>query len=263
MSRRVKLRGAQRRQPARKGITLRERLLRAAPVALAGVLVCILIAGLIYLPRVIDGYPIRSVQVEGVQDSRRQLEVQTVLQELVTGENFFSLPLQKIYRSAMGLSWVQSAAVRREWPDSVVLVIEERVPVAVWNEDVLVSSSGEPFNALQKYATETLPRLSGPVNRLSEVMEYYHSMSKVLVEGGLRIHTLSVDSRLSATVTLDNGVLLMVDRDQYATKLRRFVGLYQQVLMQDSRTVKRVDLRYGDGIAVQWQDAETDSDERA
>ena len=264
MNQRVRLRGARKRLEPRHKSTIRERLLRAAPMALAGVLVCMLIAGLIWLPRVMDGYPILAVQVEGVKDSRRQLEVQTVLEELVSGENFFSLPLQGIYQRAMGLSWVESAAVRREWPDRVVLSISERVPVAVWNANVLVSSSGQPFDALHKYAVDTLPQLKGPADRLGEVMDYYHSMSKVLLNTGLRIRVLAVDARLSARLTLDNGMQLVVDRQQYATKLRRFVHLYRNVLAEDSRTVKRVDLRYGDGIAVQWLDsAATESDKSA
>lgn len=262
MTKRVRLRGAQRKQ-SRPAVPMADRISRAAPVALAGVLLCALIAGLIYLPSVMDGYPIRAVQVEGVKDPRRQHEVQAVLEDLVSGENFFTLPLKRIYRDAKNLAWVDQARVRREWPDRVVLSIEERVPVAVWNSASLVSSSGERFEALQKYAVDSLPRLSGPDQYLATVMEYYHSMSKVLLGSGMRIRSLDVNARLTARLFLDNGIELMVDREQYANKLRRFARLYEGVLAQDSRRVKRVDLRYGDGMAVTWQPvADKESDER-
>lgn len=263
-ARRVKLRGAQPRRTAKPRETLRMRMARAVPYLLASVLLMVLIGGLIYLPRVLDGYPIQSVKVEGVNDSRRQQEVQVVLESLVSGENFFSVPLQRIYQRAGQIAWVESASVRRDWPDSVVLTIRERVPVAVWNEAELVASSGRPFSAMDRYNIETLPRLSGPAERLMDVMGYYHSMSKVLAQSGLRIRAMAVDARLTARLELDNDMAVVVDRENYARKLRRFVTLYESVLASDSRGVERVDLRYGDGIAVQWRKTTTnESDKRA
>jgi cell division protein FtsQ len=217
---------------------------------------------MIYLPGKLDQYPINSVGVEGVQDNRRQAEVRMALSGLVADENFFSVPLAEVFRTARALEWVADVQVRRSWPDRLVLLIEERVPVAVWNGGLLVSTSGEPFRALQQYNVDGLPHLYGPTERLSAVMDYYHSMSKVLAPVGLQIKRLDVDARLTAKLQLDNGVTLMVDRHQYARKLRRFVRMYDGVLSADERGLTRVDLRYADGMAVQWQQTSPSTDKR-
>ena len=60
--------------------------------------------------------------------------------------------------------------------------------------------------------------------------------------------------RLVADLTLDNQMQVVVDRENYVGKLRRFTRLYRGVLSSDSRGVARVDLRYADGIAVTWRD---------
>ena len=258
----VKLRGARPLpvKPARK--PLAERLSAAMPLLLGGVVLLGLIGGLIWVPGQLDDYPIRRVGVEGVQDERRQAEVRMVLSGLVADENFFSVPLAEVFRTTRSLEWVEDVQVRRAWPDELILTIQERVPVAVWNDDLLVSTSAEPFRALKQYSVDGLPRLSGPQDQLAEVMDYYHSMSKVLAPAGLQIRRLTVDARLTARLELDGDLMLVVDRQQYARKLRRFVRMYEGVLAADERGLARVDLRYADGMAVQWREASPSTDRR-
>ena len=245
-------------------LSLRRRLQRALPWALASVALLTLMAGVIWLPRAMEAWPVEQVSVRGVEDERRQQQVRAVLSGVVRGENFFSVPLARLHEELASLSWVSEARVRRSWPDRVELEVRERVPVAVWNGEVLVSGGGTPFAALDKYRTEGLPQLSGPERRLDEVMEYYHGMSRILRGSGMAIQSLSVDARLTARVELREGPVLVVDRDGFAGKLRRFMTLHEQVLERESRRPVRVDLRYADGMAVTWEDpGEPEDDERA
>lgn len=234
-------------------VPIRQRLAAALPWLLVSMVAVVLVAGVIWLPRVMDHYPIRKVGVDGVHDARRQQQVQTALASLVRDANYFSVPLDAIYRRASSLTWVADVSVRRQWPGTVKLDIKEREPVAVWNESVLVSSNGEPFKALKEYDLAGLPRLDGPEQRLDEVMGFYHSMSKVLRGVNLSIKRMEVNARLTARLTLNNDMLVVVDRENYVSKLRRFVRLYRGVLSTDSRQVARADLRYADGIAVTWR----------
>ena len=255
-----RVRGARRKvAPTRQPANFSRRLASALPWVLASLLLCLVLTGVIYLPRAMDAYPIQSVKVEGVKDVRRQQEVQAALSDVVSDENFFSVSLADVYRQARALEWVADVQVRRQWPGQLVIRIDERVPVAVWNKDTLISNAGEPFKALSKYNLAGLPALHGPADRLPTVLDYYHSMSKVLTPVGRKIQRLDVDARLTARLQLDDGVKLVVDREDYARKLRRFVQLFDAVLASDSRGLARVDLRYPDGIAVQWREPDTQS----
>lgn len=259
----VKLRGARPNAVPAPRQPLAERLASALPMLLGGLALLALITGMIYLPGVLAGYPIERVAVEGVKDERRQNEVRLTLSGLVAEESFFTVSLADVFRQTRALPWVADVQVRRRWPDTLVLTVEERVAVAVWNDDLLVATSGDAFRALKQYDTLSLPRLQGPEERLSAVMDYYHSMSKVLSPARLSIRELQVDARLTARLELDNGIRLVVDRHQFAKKLRRFVRVYHGVLAADVRGVAQVDLRYADGMAVQWQQSSPLTDKRA
>lgn len=247
-------RGSGARPAPVRGPGLGQRLSQATPWLLMGLVLVGVLASLIWLPRFMDQYPIRQVKVEGVNDERRQQEIQVNLSERISGENFFSVPLGRVHEQVSTIPWVAGVSVRRQWPGTLVLSVEERTPVAVWNDALLVSSAGEPFTGLDKYSVESLPKLSGPERRLDEVMAYYHSMSKLLQQVDLGIRSMQVDARLTARLELDNGIVVVVDREAYAHKLRRFVRLYQGALGMDSRGLARVDLRYADGMAVQWRE---------
>lgn len=242
----------------RNGVAWRARLAAALPWTLAAVSLAGVLAGVIYMPRMLSAWPLEEVSVTGVSDARRQEAVRVSLSELLADENFFSVPLERIHDRVTDLAWVSGASVRRRWPDRLVLDVTERVPVAVWNEDTLVSSSGEAFSAVEQYATEGLPRLSGPEDRLDEVMNYYHGITKMLDELDPDIRVMAVDERLTARLELDSGAKLIVDRDGYTAKLRRFVRFYQEVARPVERRLARVDLRYGNGLAVRWRDEDTD-----
>ncbi len=53
-------------------------------------------------------------------------------------------------------------------------------------------------------------------------MGFYHSMGKTLADVDLTIRSMDVNARLTARLTLNNDMELVVDREHYTTKLRRF-----------------------------------------
>ncbi len=248
-----------RRAQSQEGAGWRARLAAALPWTLAALSLVGVLAGVIYMPRLLSAWPLQEVSVTGVSDVRRQEAVRVSLSELLADENFFSVPLERIHDRVTDLAWVAGASVRRRWPDRLELNVTERIPVAVWNSDSLVSSSGELFPSVKQYATEELPRLSGPEDRLDEVMNYYHGITKMLNELDPDIRVMAVDERLTARLELDSGAELIVDRQDYTAKLRRFVRFYQEVARPAERRLARVDLRYGNGLAVRWRDEDKDA----
>lgn len=244
-----------RQQPKTASPSLRARLSAALPWAMLMSGLLLVVATIIFLPRLLDEWPVAQVKVEGVTTEVRQQQLSARLVDLLAGKNFFTVSLDDLRDRAADIDWVAQVDVSRRWPDTLVLSVHERVPVAVWNDQQLISNQGVVFTALAEYDTSKLPHLSGPTRKVAQVMNYYHSISQALAGLGLGIQKLDVDARLTARLTLDNGLLVVVDRDNFAFKLQRFARLYSKVLTRDGRSVKRADLRYADGVAVQFADA--------
>lgn len=230
----------------------RQRLALSLPWALLSGLLLLCVSGLIYLPGWLASWPIEEVKVKGVTNQLRQQQLSASLGQVLAGENFFSVSLSGLRQRAESLDWVAAVSVSRQWPDTLVLNISERVPLAVWNDSRLVSNQGVVFAAADKYNTSGLPHLFGSLKNVERVMNYYRSISQALGGLGLKVKTLKVDARLTAHLTLANGLLLVVDRDNFAFKLQRFAKLYRRVLEPKGRELERVDLRYANGVAVRY-----------
>jgi len=54
--------------------------------------------------------------------------------ELIDG-NYFSLDANKITKSLHTLPWVEKVRLRRKWPDTLMIDIEEYQPIALWGQD--------------------------------------------------------------------------------------------------------------------------------
>ena len=109
------------------GVSLRARISAAFPWALLMMGLLLIGSALIYLPRLLDEWPIRHVQVQGVATDMRQQQLSARLGNLLAGQNFFTVSLSALRDRADSLDWVASCDVSRIWPDPLVFTVQERV----------------------------------------------------------------------------------------------------------------------------------------
>ena len=76
------------------------------------------------------------------------LSLQTALAGQVRG-NFFLMDLDAARRRIESAPWVRHAIVRRVWPATLQVRIEEQQPLAYWNENQMINTWGEAFTANQ------------------------------------------------------------------------------------------------------------------
>jgi len=90
-------------------------------------------------------FPIRSVVVEGVYQFADQDEMrERVMTQAAKG--FFNLDIENIQRDVEQLPWVRNAYVRRVWPESITVHVEEHKPIARWGEKSLVTDGFRLFS---------------------------------------------------------------------------------------------------------------------
>ncbi len=179
------------------------------------------------------------------------------------GRSFFATDLSDIKTRLEQRPWVESAAVRRVWPDRLAVEIREKKPLAYWSDGRLVSRKGEVFAPRNPEVAGNLPVLSGPDERVMDVIRMAQDMSETLTEHGLGFAGLELEQRGAWTLTLANGIEVVLGRDQVDERFARFVTVYQERLVSRADEVRRVDARYSNGVAVKWKQDETASGKKS
>lgn len=169
------------------------------------------------------------------------------------GKSFFATDLADVKADLEQRPWVESAAVKRVWPDRLLIEIREKKPLAYWNNDKLVSRSGELFAPGNREVAGKLPLLSGPDERVSEVIRMARSLADTLTERRIGFAGLTLEERGAWTLTLANGIEVALGRDQVEERFERFLTVYEGRLAVRADEVRRVDARYTNGVAVQWK----------
>lgn len=194
---------------------------------------------------------IKSVQVEGMFEYVQPLEVKQVAASF-SQQGFLGVDVGHVKLAIEALPWVKQASVRRIWPDTLYVSVEEQTAAARWGERGLVSPDGELFFPQNVAEFLQLPVLMGPGSHGALVLTQYRRLRGLLDGHELAIAQLEQDERRAWVVTLSSGIKLLLGRKESEARLSRFIDIYPTVLMKWARTIDEVDLRYTNGFAVRW-----------
>jgi len=238
------------------------RTLNTITRAMLGVLLlCLLYGGYKWLSRQ-PMFDFRVVQVRAVKGASLHyvdaVTVRSAALPRIRG-NFFTADLQAIRAAFETVPWVQRASVRREWPNKLVVTVEEYKVLGTWGEEGrLISADGFVFTAnLDEAEAEMegkLPELAGPDDSAHEVAARLADLRKWLAPLRLTPQSLSLSQRYAWTARLDNGITLHLgraaERDVLKARIDRFVSVYPQLSLTMAGQIGSVDLRYPNGLAL-------------
>jgi cell division protein FtsQ len=190
--------------------------------------------------------------------ARKELNVQTLSSGgnlLGSARYFFGVPLDSLRESFEQVPWVRQASIRRVWPNSLHIEIEEHKATAVWGDGRLVNAQGELFSANLGEAEEQgpLPQFAGPNEASNQVQRRYVELVQWLTPLNVRPESLTLSTRHAWTVKLDDGTTLLLGREQGVAMEDRISKWVTSVPRLQSRLASRpelYDLRYPNGFAV-------------
>ncbi len=164
---------------------------------------------------------------------------------------FFAVKLQDAQDAIETLPWVESAQVRKQWPDVLEITLVEHKPFARWGKDRLLSEQGKLFATPQKLQDLKLPDLDGPDTQTEEVVALYNDARALFAPAGVDVTRVSMDARGSWSLQLSSGTEVVVGRDDARSRLQRFVRVLPQLANQQV-PIERADLRYTNGFTLSW-----------
>lgn len=171
-------------------------------------------------------------------------------------EGLLALDLTQLRNRLEALPWVYRARVRKQWPESVEVWLQEQRAMVAWGEEGYLNRDGNFFGAdgIQPADLE-LPVISSREGETEAVYRKFSRLSMILgddVENGTagQIRRMVVDQRGAVTLTLGDGVELNLGRRFIEERLRRWRAQSPGIMGQLKGRVRKVDLRYGQGAAI-------------
>lgn len=213
-------------------------------------LVPLMLAG-VYLNQAEEPLPIRTIQLSGTFENLDQQAVEMVLQPYL-GQGFFSLDIHHVKQTLHDRSWVESVSVRRVWPDKLRVAVREKVAVARWDAQHLLSDSASVYRA-DTGAFSHLPLVHATNHPPAWVLKQFHHLQARFRSVDERLVALRVDSRGALDVELINGLTIKLGRRDIDHKIDRLVSIYLQQILPRREQIQRLDLRYSNGFAVAWK----------
>lgn len=171
--------------------------------------------------------------------------------------NFFTTDLTAVRAAFEAVPWVRKAMVRREWPDRLVVKIEEHQALGTWGEDgKLLSQKGDVFTANLAEAEDDndLLEFDGPEGSEKQVVARLAQFQQWFAPLKLEPEAVTLTNRYAWSVRLDNGMTVELGREQGDAVLKeridRLVAVYPQLMQTMQGKIESIDMRYPNGMAL-------------
>ncbi len=196
-------------------------------------------------------FPIRQVEINGEFLHLSPAALQTVAEDVVRG-GFFNVNVEAVRRAVQREPWVREVTVRRVWPQSLNLQVQEQQAVARWGDAGLLNAEGGVFRPDPATFPPALPVLTGPAGTEHLMLERFRYVEQVFAGQGLKLAALTLSERRAWSLDLATGPDVILGRTQFVERVQRFAAAARRELAGRLDALRVVDMRYTNGFAVQW-----------
>lgn len=197
-------------------------------------------------------FPVTTIKIAAPYQHITRQQLENVLLNY-QNDSFISLSITRLKSDLTALAWADNVQIERVWPDTIKIVLVEKNPVVVWNDEMM-TKEGNLFSVEEATNNNTLPHLIGPSQQHLEVLQIYQKLSKLLSNYGLQTATLQLRDNQAWDLGLTNGVQLRLGKRNLEQRVLRFCRAYPAVFADKLEQLSTVDLRYARGMAVQWKE---------
>jgi cell division protein FtsQ len=236
------------------------KILNAAANALIGILLLALLMSGIWWVIQRPMFTLTAIRIEAVDKGNlRHVNALTIRNAAVPKikGNFFTSNLDLVRAAFETVPWVRKASVQREWPNKLIVVLEEHEVLGTWgDEGRLISAKGDVFTANLAEAEDDadLIEFVGPQGSEKEVLARYLDFKKWFAVINLEPDAVQYSNRYAWSLKLSNGMKVELGRMQDESSLKKRVdqllAVYPQLLTSLRDSIESVDMRYPNGLAL-------------
>jgi|WetSurMetagenome_2_1015567.scaffolds.fasta_scaffold248406_2 cell division protein FtsQ len=179
---------------------------------------------------------------------------QKLLQEIVLpflNAGFFYINVFGLQNTIIKqIPWVHNVYVQREWPNGIIMQIEEQEAFAVWNNSALFNASGDLFAPDPSTFPQNIPMLYGPEAQGRDVFETLKKIQAIVMPLNFTIRELNLTPQHYWHFVVDGGMVVYLGDTEIFERLAAMVKLYPKIVATHHGAIESIDLRYSNGFAV-------------
>jgi cell division protein FtsQ len=205
-------------------------------------------------------FTLKTIQVESfTKNNLRHVNALTIREAALPKikGNFFTSNLDSVRAAFEAVPWVRKASVQRDWPNKLIVTLEEHEVLGTWGDaGRLLSVQGDVFTANLAEAEEDteLIDFSGPDGSEKDVLAHYVKFKEWFGKIHLAPEIVNYSARYAWSVTLNNGMRVELGRTADDVSLKKRVDelltVYPQLLASLQDRIESVDMRYPNGLAL-------------
>lgn len=161
----------------------------------------------------------------------------------------------EVSRRLLKSPWIRSVSVRKELPETLSLVIEEAVPIALLDMNghlFLIDEKGKLLEELKDDSIPFLPIITGDPFKESEGFSEAIKLVKLMNEKGFsseRDHIEIIAQKPYELTSIIDGTVVKMGSGEYEEKLKRMIELEQEIKNRGIH-VDYIDLRFANKAIV-------------
>lgn len=194
---------------------------------------------------------IQNIEIQGAPQSSTHPDIARIASSL-RDKRFTDVNIGTLRDSLMQLGFIKRVDIRKQWPDTLVIGVQEYQGAARWQSlqgvSALISREGERFDKPDADASH-LPLLMGEDKSMARIIKAYATLAPIFQASGQTLASMRLEPRNEWQITTASGIqILFLQRNQAEIAAR--LGLAFDVLHDDLAQVARIDMRYSHGFAV-------------
>jgi len=193
----------------------------------------------------------------------RLLEVQKIADEICKGKPLFLFDAEQLQTRIESLRWVRASLIRREPPDRLSIVIEERQPLfmlATANGILLMSDDGVIMDRVNQANLTPMPVVADPASINDQTLIKLIQVARVLKAQQPDFYARLTELRWTSNGPINGPIVFMeglqapifLAKDEPTKNIPNFQALFLQLFARkpDLSNVRYFDLRWDDQIPV-------------